>query len=165
MLPGGFRLLLQVLYYRMNEQLEVETNVDQPEIEVNDLEVAAGGQLASYAWVNREDGRSRHTHRPGHGVGVGRLRGKGKGNAECEAVNASHTLRILSAACGFAALAITISSSFAAADRKEPLPAELGEVKVSRMKTPACPSIGRSSTPTAARSRWASFSTASGRSS
>ena len=46
----AFVLFLQVLYYRSAAQLHEEKEVDQPFVELVDLESQQEGKLASYAW-------------------------------------------------------------------------------------------------------------------
>jgi hypothetical protein len=46
----AFVLFLQVLYYRAKSQLELEKDVDQPFVELVDLQSQQEGKLASCAW-------------------------------------------------------------------------------------------------------------------
>ena len=50
----AFTLLMEVLYYSSAANLNVERNIEQPAVELVNLQTEQEGRLASYAWVNEK---------------------------------------------------------------------------------------------------------------
>ena len=47
-------LFLQIIYYRAASQLHLEKDVDQPFVELSNLQSQQEGKLASYAWDTKK---------------------------------------------------------------------------------------------------------------